>query len=256
MKNCGIWVVMQEKIVSKNRKRTWTEEEEYFLTSVYGKQKISYIAKKLHRTNSSVQHKAKALGVSRVALPTERTNWTQEEVTFLERHYEIIGAYNVAKHLNRSLSSVKHKANRMNLNSYITGHIFLTSLAESFQSDPSVVHRWKDEFGLKMIKQKRGELTLYRIYPENFWKWAELHKEIIPFHKYQKGSILPEPEWLNDAIASVKTVNARTKITNQEIEYVKYHRGNGRSFQEIAENLGRTVYAVKHIWQKIQYRKE
>lgn len=236
--------------LKKHRQRFWTEDEEYFLKSLYGKRTISYIAEKLNRTNSSVQHKAKELGVSQVATQSNREKWTNEEIEFLQKKYETIGAHNVAAHLGRSVSSVKHKANRMNLNSYITGHILLTTLAKNFQSDPSVVHRWRNEYGLKMRKQNRGGLTLYRIYPEDFWEWAESHKDIIPFHKYKKGSILPEPVWLDEAINSVKVVNSRKKITKHDISYVLYHRSHGRSFVEIAAALGRSQYSIKHIWRE------
>lgn len=178
-----------------------------------------------------------------------RRAWTEEEVAFLEKWYEKRGIPFFMKKFNRTEASVKRKAQKLGLNAYICEELYVKMVARCFHCDSSVINRWIDKYGLPFRKVQRGQATCKLINTDNFWKWAEDHKDIIPWQKYDRLSLLPEPEWLDACIkASVK--NNRKKVSTLERNAVIRLRNKGESFEQIADELGRTVDSVKHIWRK------
>ena len=173
--------------------------------------------------------------------------WTEKEVAYLEKYYEKVGTEFIAKKLGRSKISVRKKAGKIGYNAYICEKLYVRTIARCFHSDPSVIYRWIDKFGLPFTKVKRGEMICKLIDVDKFWKWAEVNKELIPWSKYEEHSILPEPLWVKN-IVQKKPVKNRTKISCIEIQRVIYLKEKGYSYQQIAEDIGRTIYSVKHIY--------
>lgn len=75
----------------------------------------------------------------------------------------------------------------------------------------------------------------------------EENKHIINWAKYKKGSLLPEPQWLNDAIAEYTTPNKHKRLSESEINNIKIMQKRGMTNREIATILGRTYYSIKTI---------
>lgn len=228
--------------------KLWSETEIKYLYNNYNKQSVKSIAQQLNRNYNSVQRKAQSLGLCQPKA-TPPTPWTEEEIAILERNYEKIGPTKLAKRLNRSLDSVKRKAAYLGLNFYTNDCMTMSQLCQAFQCNQRVIHRWISKYNLPM-KLSKASTTIYRITSTDFWKWAESHKDIIPFHKYEKYSLLPEPNWLKEYISQSNVINHRRKITAYEKNYVVRHRYNDESFAQIAADLGRTEDSVKHIWRK------
>lgn len=229
-------------------KKPWTQDEIKYLKEYYNKLSIKQIAEKLNRTYKSVQRKAQSEQLTN-KIKSEKNLWSKDELIILERNYEKKGATYVANRLHRSLISVKKKAQSMNLNCYQTEYLSLRNLASSFQSDPSVIHRWI-RHGLPCKTNKRGEITMYWFEQNTFWDWAKTHTDLIPWQKYIQYSILPEPEWIKPLIKNkIKTRN-RQKITSLEIQHIVHEYQKGKSFKTIADELHRTEYSIKHVWQK------
>lgn len=178
-----------------------------------------------------------------------RKEWTEEEVAFLEKWYEKRGVQFFAERFGRTKESVKHKAQKLGLNAYVCEELYVKMVARCFNCDPSVVNRWIDMYGLPFRKVQRGQMACRLISTDNFWKWAKDHKNVVPWQKYERQSLLPEPEWLNECIKDA-VKNNRKKVSTLEINSVIYMRNRGKSFEEIANELGRTVDSVKHIWRK------
>lgn len=225
------------------------QEELFYLHGHYNKVPVKRIAKQLNRSYCSVQRKAQQehLTISN----KNRQAWTSQEIKILERNYEKKGADYVAKRLHRSLNSVKRKAQALSLNSYQIESLSLRTLAQSFQSDTSVVHRWIKQ-GLPHKTYQRGHLTIYSFEQESFWEWAKTHTDSIPWQKYEPYSLLPEPTWIKPLIQQSFGCRNRMPITQTDIQTVIHNRQNGMSFAQIAKELHRTVHSVKHIWKKIQ----
>lgn len=226
--------------------KAWTPDELYYLKNHYGKVPNTILIKHLNRSYASIQHKAQREGLTEPSTTT-RQPWTEKEIKILERNYERTGAEKLAKRLKRSVRSVRKKAQALGLNAYINDNLYLRTLADCFQCDPSVIHRWIRN-GLPARQIQRGNLTLYQIQTSDFWQWAEQHQSQIPFQKYIHQSLLPEPEWVHNILRNSKVTKHRKPITKSEINYVLYARSQGRSFKDIAKNLQRTEDSIKHIW--------
>lgn len=176
--------------------------------------------------------------------------WMPEEELYMERYYLLRPVNKIAEKLNRSVSSVKHKAARMGLNHY-TNSYHARTIASCFKVDFLVVKRWIEKFGLPCKTLKCSNGTRYMIEADDFWNWAEKHRDIINWSKYERLSMCPEPGWLEDEIKNYATPKSRVKFTEQEIILVKgmLHRRLG--YKEIAAQTGRSYYSISHLCRKI-----
>ena len=176
-----------------------------------------------------------------------RRQWTENEVAYLEKYYERRGVDYIAKRLNRTSQSIKRKAQSLGYNAYLCEDLYVRTMAKCFQSDSLVVNRWI-RLGLPYRLVQRGQSSCKLISVKDFWKWAEKNKNIIPWNKYERYSILPEPKWLNEAIkASFALKNNRKPITYAERQKVVYLKKSGKKINEIAIALNRTPDSIKHI---------
>ena len=64
-------------------------------------------------------------------------------------------------------------------------------------SDIRTIQRWINKFDLPCKKVELDVYTRYSIDPVEFWKWAETHKDVINWKKYERGTLFPEPSWIN-----------------------------------------------------------
>ena len=179
-----------------------------------------------------------------------RREWTKQEESYMEKKYLKQPVEETAYRLNRSISSVEHKASRMKLNHYTDG-LNARTVANCFGVDTRVVIRWINKFELPCRKVECSNQTRYIIENDEFWKWAEQHKEIINWSKYERMSLFPEPKWLYDTIKNYKTVKTRQKYTEYEIVRIKSMLHKGLSYREIANQLGRSYYGISDFCRKI-----
>lgn len=228
-------------------KMDWTKQHELYLKKYYGKKTVKEIADILGRSYNSVQRKAQRMGLT-VPKENESRPWTQEEINYLEKWYEKRGTDYIAKKFNRTQYSIRRKAQSLGLNAYVCFELYVRTIADCFNCDSRVINRWIDKYNLPCRIVQRGQATCKLIDVKDFWKWAENNKDIIPWHKYELQTILPEPDWLKEAIRNNKIKNNRKPITSIEKARVYNMRNQGKSFKEIAAELNRTVESVKHIW--------
>lgn len=236
-------------------RKLWTVKEELYIKKYYNTKSISEIAKVLKRSYNAVQRKAQSLNLC-VPKPTEHREWTEKEELYLERYYEKRGVDFIAKKFNRTPQSIKRKAQNMGLNAYICEELYVKQIAYAFSCDSSVINRWIDKFALPCREFYRGQLRYRSVDIKTFWKWADTHRDIIPWEKYEKYNLPPEPSWLDSVLKDCSTRNNRNKITSYEKSYVIHQREIGHSFKEIADKLGRTENAIKHIWRSRSIKKE
>jgi hypothetical protein len=60
---------------------------------------------------------------------------------------------------------------------------------------------WYNKYN--MPARKHIKMNTKEVSAEKFWKWAIKHKDIIPWDKYIRGSIIPEPDNLKEIYISV-----------------------------------------------------
>lgn len=236
----------------KNRIRgkEWTDADIGYIKENYGKKSNTEIARALHRTNRSIQAKAQRMGLTDSEKKQDSTPWTEEEIAYLESKYDKQGVDHIAKKLNRSKTSIKRKANSIGINAYVGENPHVKTFAYCFNCDSRVINRWIDKFGLPCKKIHRGKSTYKTINVKQFWKWAETHKELIPWAKYEPYSLSPEPKWLREIIKEYNAIKAnhRTPITHYDKSTVVRMVMKGYTDEEIALELNRTVESVRHIY--------
>lgn len=184
-----------------------------------------------------------------------RREWTEREVKYLNNRYLKQSVETTAKKLNRSIPSVKGKARKLGLNNYYGERISAKTLAKCFNSDIRVILRWIDKFNLPCKKVELDNQTRYSIDPVEFWKWAENHKDIINWKKYERETLFPEPSWINYEWKkdNGKPERHRNKITDFEKAAIKGMMRKGMGNKEIAKEINRTYYATVHITSEIYY---
>ena len=89
-----------------------------------------------------------------------RREWTKDEETYMYRRYLNQSVETTAKFLDRSVSSVKHKARKLGLNHYCGECLAAKTIAKTFNCDVSVVIRWIEKLELPCKKFKVSNSTI------------------------------------------------------------------------------------------------
>ena len=178
-----------------------------------------------------------------------RRKWTDKEITFLYTNYNSMDVANIARILRRSMNSVKRKAQNEGLNAWVGEGMYSKALADCFHSDKSIVKVWMTKHGLPFTPIQRGQLGMYIISQSDFWEWAESHKDIVPWHKYELLSVLPEPAWVATAVKEDFKLrkNTRKKISDKDRYYVLYDYLHGMDVDAVALKYQRTQISIYHI---------
>lgn len=179
-----------------------------------------------------------------------RREWTELEEKVMRSRYQYQTVAKTAQMLNRSISSVKHKAAKMGLSHY-NDKLSAKAVAKAFNTEISSVKRWIKKFGLTAKKVNIGNYYTYYIDVKKFWIWAEANKTIINWSKYELKSLVPEPIWVNEVVLNYQTVRHRQRITPDEIARIKFLICRGKSYTEIAKEMQRSYYSISHIGRKI-----
>ncbi|MED1125307.1 hypothetical protein [Bacillus atrophaeus] len=176
--------------------------------------------------------------------------WSKEEIDFLQERWGSVSIKRIAKNLNRTTNAVKTKAQRIGLGDARTHYDGITAyqLSLALNVSYSTIKSWidKHDFPVKQklfAEKERVNVVSY----DDFWKWAENHKQMIDFSKVEPLILGAEPEWVEvkrgaDKIRK-KNVSPWTKEEENKL------RGMVNSYQytypEIAKALGRTEGAIK-----------
>lgn len=179
-----------------------------------------------------------------------RREWTEHEEKYMKRYYLNQPSEVTAKKLDRTIYSVRRKAAIMGLNHY-TDQLNAKTIAGCFNCDFSVVLKWIEKYGLHARKVICKNQTRYSVSPGDFWQWAENHKELINWARYEQKSIIPEPEWVREEVKNYKTPMSRQKYTEEEKEKIRFLLRKGMNYREISEEIGRSYYSVVHAGRNV-----
>lgn len=174
-----------------------------------------------------------------------RREWTEWEMQYLEKKYLKQPISVTAKRLGRSVESVKQKASRMGLNRYMD-ILSAKPLARCFGVDISVVIRWIEKYSMPCRITKDSLRRYFEIDLEQFWGWAEEHKELIDWSRYKHNSLPLEPVWVRNLQFANHTPNSRKRWTKTEEQLMKNMLRRNKTYYEIAEQLGRSYHSVSH----------
>lgn len=179
-----------------------------------------------------------------------RREWTESEERALRNRYQYQTVQKTAQMLNRSIYSVKRKATKMGLSHY-NDKLSAKTVAQSFNTEARSIKRWIEKFGLPSKKVNHGTHYTYYIDAEDFWKWAEEHKDIINWSKYESRSLVPEPKWVGEIVSNYTTVRHGQKFTPDELARIKFLICRGKTYSEIAKEMQRSYYSISHVGRKI-----
>lgn len=255
----SVWHHMRRLGLLKERKKAaivpvkgefWTKEETEFAIAGYlNGMNLSEIASHVNRSEKAVKHRLQKVGLYQTSV--SRRNWTAEEEDLLEQKYSSLGARKIAEKLNRTVISVKKKAAAMRLNAYDDGYLKVADICRVFNVDNCVVSLWIKKYGMPCHIVEHGNARSaisYNVTNEQFWKWAETHQNLINWKKYERGSLVPEPSWVLEAMLDDQhTQRGGTPMKASERKKIIREWENGMSTKEIAEEHGRTVHAVRHV---------
>lgn len=190
-------------------------------------------------------------------------HWTQEELEFLEQHVGMMMIPTLAKRISeefgndRTTTAVKVKLNKLGITNIRreTGRMTVHELAVLIRKSPHTIKRWIENGYLTAVKRTVCYKTKYHlISTEDFWEFAETHKDLLNFHKIEPNILLPEPEWVEEE--RKKDYHARLKSSREQWELSEDNilismRKAGYSTKEIAERLGRKARGVQRRREKL-----
>lgn len=178
--------------------------------------------------------------------------WTAEDEMYLEDSWGAISIPTIAKNLNRTVSAIKVRAQRLGLTRHIHNGEYITynQLLVAIGMGESYVRTKFEKNGIP-IKFKASIKKKYKIiYINDFWKWAEKHKNLLNFKKFEQGALgYPEPEWVGIKRQSDKQKAATKKATpwteseDKQLEWLLNQYKYG--YADLARITGRTEGAIK-----------
>lgn len=173
----------------------WTEDEVKILKQHYRRFGAKYVSDKTGHTVCACEQKAFLLGIKFMV-------WSSSETEYLKNNWGIKTNYEIAKRLNRSVISVREKAKRLELGSWKESSelITLNQLSKYCgMNQGNVWQSWCLNNGLKYTKrQSCSDKNIILINIDDFWKWAESHKDFIHTERIEENILGAEPQWLKE----------------------------------------------------------
>ncbi|MGL5153103.1 MAG: hypothetical protein ACRC7N_21290 [Clostridium sp.] len=191
--------------------------------------------------------------------------WSYEDVSFLEDSWSSKSITCIAKSLNRSVCSVKNKAQQLGLGrhlhqqEYITVAQLITALG--LKSSYSWMVIKFEKYNLRIIKRASINKRYKVVYLDDFWKWAEENKGILNFAKFEKGNLGKEPKWVAEKRAidlkNPSKVNHNRRWTKYDDSLlIEKTKSNRYTYKDLAKEFNRTESAIKRrlLDLKVPYR--
>lgn len=184
------------------------------------------------------------------------TWWSEEEKVFLQENYGVKTNKYIAKKLKRTEVAVAVKASKLHLSKDNSDFISLyqLSIALGFEKSYSSIKKKFLDNGLKVTKDNKLKI-------ETFWKWAEDHKQILNFSKFEKNLLGIEPKWVDekrkaDLSNPRKISNNRPWTKEDDSLLIQKTKSCRYTYKDLARDLKRTENAIKRrlYTLKVPYR--
>ncbi|WP_342435943.1 hypothetical protein NSS79_20690 [Paenibacillus sp. FSL L8-0436] len=181
-------------------------------------------------------------------------NWTQEELEYLQDRWGTSSLKSISLRLGRSIEAIKLKAGRMGLKDSRMSFDGITVNQLSLALDKSynqIVRYWIPQYGFPARRKIfASSARVLVIGYEDFWKWAEQHKEMINLAKMEPNLLGAEPAWAKvkrraDKMRSQKTYQGVHWTPDEDQRLVQVLRTRGMTYPEVAKLFDRSEAAVK-----------
>ncbi len=227
-------------------RRSWTEEEDRILGRYYEKHGSRHVAGLLHRTITSVQHRATVLGLR----GNGQRPWTELEVAYLRKTHGQRTIAQIARTLKRTEQSVRSQVHRLRLSTTVVrpwthaeeeyirthyGRVRVADLAEDLDRTPDAVELKAARLGLV---RKVPKLTDEQV------QWVLDNAGKIPFSKMAVDLGVNHNKLIRLAARHGYRARPHTRSwTEHEDQFLRENYGV-LSQRMIAEHLSRTVATV------------
>lgn len=181
----------------------------------------------------------------------KHTYWTEEEVNTLRRLSRTKTAGQIAEIMGRTKSSVESKRLRMQITNCTSETEKITGRQVSFlvgQHDKSIYKRWYKaglplkKFGAKFRVVSEKELVAFMKEHHELWRASQCDYDF--FCKYDWFIERLKKE--RDGTDTIDRYRNRREWTDYELSKVKMLWKRGKTYNEIAEEVGRTKMSVYH----------
>jgi hypothetical protein len=180
--------------------------------------------------------------------------WSKEELELLEDKWGSTSIPQIAKSLNRTINSIRCKAQKIGLErfidqgEYVTFNKFIKAIG--YGGGYNYLEKRLLKLGFPMKHKKSIEMSYKVVYIKDFWKWAKQHKQDISFAKFEKGMLGQEPLWVEEKrkadLTNPSKLNPKRNWTKAEdnllIEKTKSCR---YTYKDLARDFNRTENAIK-----------
>lgn len=146
-------------------------------------------------------------------------NWTKEEAEYLQDQWGVTSIKGIAARLEKSVNAVKLKAQRLGLGDPRMNFrgITVCQLAKALNRQYNCVKTWIVRYDMPAKKKLFcQESRVWVIEYDDFWSWAEQHKELINLAKMEPNLLGAEPDW---AKVKRKADQLRSQKTWQSVDW-------------------------------------
>lgn len=188
-----------------------------------------------------------------------KRTWTGEEDNKI---MEMVGVYNydtIGIAVGRSERAVQHRLLILDTEdkTLLTGMMTAADLGRLVKRDKSYIIKLIREHGLPAtqpnlrFKTKEEKTFRWMIDPDKFWKWAEQNRDKLNFHQIDAGSILPEPNWVEEQrrIDFQKPVT-RKRWTEEDKKRAIELLDQGYTRVEVAKVFNRSTSSIRWVLDK------
>lgn len=234
----------------------WTEEDVETLKKLSSLYHYSEIARIMNKTENAIYLKARKLGIT---LIQDRRKWTKEEEVTLSDLWGTRSIETIAKTMRRTVFSLKVKAVRMGLGPMIRNNYELITVSDMCDllsvTRDRITTTWVN-LGLNLKKKKlTNNMSYYVITWNDLMEFLEKNQNEWDSRLVEKNMLGIEPEWLKLKRIRDKEENPLwyRKWTEEEIKQAENLFKNGKSYEEIAGIINRSVWAVANLLRNMGY---
>lgn len=185
-------------------------------------------------------------------LDNSRKGWSDKDIEFLSSRWGTCTIQKLSTMLKRTPNAVLRKASRLKLGGCYGGDDRLTcgELVKVIAPKgcyATVINRLiANGLPITEIKLRKRVMRVVRL--DAFWKWAEKHKELIDWSRFEINALGKEPSWVNQRRKIDFTNYTRTKVkewTKQDEEQLRYLVTTGKPMNVVAQKLGRSETSIR-----------
>lgn len=227
-----------------------TKEQKEYLNILAKEQTVSEISDML---NIPIAQIYAYFRNNKISYKKKIKKWTYSELEFLKEKYGNVSVKEISRILNRSVTAVLVKVDRLKLGSFTSNaddYVMLNSILPKIGIDPSYINKLKKhKFPIKTILVIEKRIKI--VYIDQLLKWLEKdnNKHLVDFSNLEEGEIFAiEPEWFKEKRKADKMYKRFKKdkwTTSENKRLISLCEEYKYSYKEISYKLNRTEGAIK-----------